>query len=208
MLIFHVQISSELSQDWAHRLDRQECFSLFSGFAPRVRANGPTVSQENPMVQFRGTSLSVDFKLWRAIRAREINEKKWCQMGQEHTRVSNQSGQFLDDRPDLSQAGQMSEMSKGGIWVSVSPFEFREDMFENQQLVAKRAKHIVNVTLSTPVCTMKSHVFFGQMGKRMFFLNFFCTKTADSISAQMREREIGHTEFARNFRLAFPREGS
>lgn len=39
------------------------------------------------------------------------NGVKW----DEHTRVSNQSGPFLDDRPDLSQAGQMSEMSKGGI---------------------------------------------------------------------------------------------
>ena len=72
------------------------------------------------MVQFRGTSLSVDSNC-EGQGQEKFHGKTWCKMGQEYTRVSNESRPFFDDRPDLSQAGQMSEMSKGGIRVSHVP---------------------------------------------------------------------------------------
>ena len=45
--------------------------------------------------------------------------------------------------------------------------------------------------------------FLGQMGKRMVFWFFFCTKTADSISAQMREREMAAMTWPRRVRQKF-----
>ena len=92
-----------------------------------------------------------------------------------------------------------------GRYLSIPypPFEFREDMFENQQLVAKRAKPHCQCDSFYTCLHNEISCFLGQMGKRMVFWFFFCTKTADSISAQMREREMAAMTWPRRVRQKF-----